>query len=236
METGIHELTAAYALDALEPEERVAYEAHLPGCESCREELAAFLQTTEALAVAASGPTPAPELRERVLASARAEPQVVVPLAGSRRRAAVPVFAGVAAVAAVVAVALGLWAAHLSSDLSSTRSALDRQRAAAIVLADPTARRVPLKAGAGQLVVNEQGRAVLHLDGLPAAPAGKTYETWIIASGTPVAAGVFAGGASPDVVGVEGVVGNGDVVAVTVEKAGGTTKPTTPPVVASSSV
>ena len=31
METGIHELTAAYALDALEPEERVAYEAHLPG-------------------------------------------------------------------------------------------------------------------------------------------------------------------------------------------------------------
>jgi len=47
---------------------------------------------------------------------------------------------------------------------------------------------------------------------------------------------VFAGGASPDVVGVEGVVGNGDVVAVTVEKAGGTTKPTTPPVVASSSV
>ena len=33
MEAGIHELTAGYALDALEPGERSAYEAHLPDCE-----------------------------------------------------------------------------------------------------------------------------------------------------------------------------------------------------------
>ena len=68
METGIHELTAGYALDALEPEQRRAYEAHLEGCERCREELAAFWQTTEALAVGYSlcgghrlaAPTPPP--------------------------------------------------------------------------------------------------------------------------------------------------------------------------------
>ena len=105
METGIHELTAGYALDALEPEERRAYEAHLEGCEQCREELAAFWQTTEALAVAASGPTPSRELRERILAGAHEEPQVVVPLE-SRRRRTVPVLAAAAAVAAVVALAL----------------------------------------------------------------------------------------------------------------------------------
>ena len=155
METGIHELTAGYALDALEPEERRAYEAHLEGCEQCREELAAFWQTTEALAVAASGPTPSRELRERILAGAHEEPQVVVPLE-SRRRRTVPVLAAAAAVAAVVALALGLWGAGLSSDLDETRAALARERAAAIVLADPAARSVELQEGEGRLVVDQR--------------------------------------------------------------------------------
>ena len=39
-----------------------------------------------------------------------------------------------------------------------------------------------------------------------------------------------------DVVGVDGVVEQGDVVAVTVERAGGTSKPTTTPVVSSTPV
>ena len=58
METGIHELTAAYALDALDADDRAAYEAHLEGCERCREELTSFWETTEALAVGAAGPAP----------------------------------------------------------------------------------------------------------------------------------------------------------------------------------
>ena len=31
----LHELSAAYALDALEPDEREVFEEHLAGCESC---------------------------------------------------------------------------------------------------------------------------------------------------------------------------------------------------------
>src|SRR3970282_704726 len=102
METGIHELTAGYALDALDPDERREYEAHLADCERCREELASFWQTTEGLAVAASGPAPNSGLRDRILEGARAEPQVVVPIE-SRRRRTVPVLAAAAAMAAVVA-------------------------------------------------------------------------------------------------------------------------------------
>ena len=33
----LHELTAAYALDALDPEERETYEVHLAQCDRCRE-------------------------------------------------------------------------------------------------------------------------------------------------------------------------------------------------------
>jgi anti-sigma factor RsiW len=228
METGIHELTAAYALDALEPGERREYEAHLAACPPCQDELASFGEVTGALAVAASGPVPRPELRERILSAARAEPQVVVPLERPRRRVA-PVLAGVAAIAAVVALGFGLWAALLSNDLDQARSALD-------ILADPDARTVPLQSGSGRLVVDPDGQAVLVLGGLEQAPSGKTYEVWVVQDGNAAPAGLFSQTSSSDPVQVQGTVDDGDVVAVTIEAAGGASEPNLPPIAASEPV
>jgi anti-sigma factor RsiW len=232
MEHDVHELTAAYALDALDAPERAAYEAHLPGCARCREELSALWVTTEALAVGASGPAPRPGLRDRVLAAARAERQVVVPLSPRRSRWA-PALAAAAAAAAVVALGLGLWAAALRGDLDASRSALERAEEARAVLADPGARQVALQAGDGRLVVGDEGTAVLVLDGLEPAPAGKTYEVWVIEGERPVPAGLFPGSGARDVILVEGAVGDDDVVAVTLEPAGGVDEPTSAPVAAS---
>jgi anti-sigma factor RsiW len=233
METGIHELTAAYALDALDPDERQAYEAHLRSCESCQEELASFAGVTEALAVGASGPAPGPELRDRILAGARAEPQVVVPFAPQprSRRLALPAVGAVAALAAVVAVAVGIWALQLSSDLDDTRSALERQREAAAIVAAPDSRTIPLAAGQGRLVVAPDGRAVLQLAGLEPAPAGKTYEMWVVEGEVPAPAGLFSGEGHTEL--VDGTVEEGDVVAVTLEDEGGASTPT-PPLLAAS--
>ncbi len=41
----LHELSAAYALDALDSDERESYEAHLAGCEDCQRELATLSET-----------------------------------------------------------------------------------------------------------------------------------------------------------------------------------------------
>jgi anti-sigma factor RsiW len=234
METGIHALTAGYALDALDPDERRAFEEHLEGCERCQEELESFWQTGESLAVAASGPVPSPGLRDRIIAAARAEPQVVVPLESRRGRSrAVPVLAAVAAVAAVVAIGVGIWAMTLSDGLDESRLALERQREAAALLADPSSRAVALESGQGRLVVGPDGRAVLVLSGLDPAPEGKTYIAWIIEGETPLAAGVFPGSDATDVVGpLDGSVESGDVVAVTVEEEL-VPAPTTPPIVVS---
>jgi anti-sigma-K factor RskA len=233
MEARAHGLTVAYALDALDADERRAYEEHLVDCERCRNELASFWQTTEALAIAATGAEPSEGLRDRILSDARSERQVVVPLE-PRRRSLAPVLGAAAAVAAVVALGVGLWATQISSDLDDTRLALDNARAAAAVLADPAARRVPLQMGEGELVVAPDGRAALVLHELDPAPAGKTYELWVLEDGeTPVPAGLFSGQETPDVVALDGAVDAGDAVAVTVEDEGGVDAPSTQPIVAS---
>lgn len=235
MEAGIHELTAGYALDALDQDERSAYEAHLSGCEHCQQELASFWTTTEALAVAASGPEPSAALRERILADVRAEPpQNVVPFEPRRRRVA-PVLGTVAAVAAVVALGIGLWASNLSSELDETRSALEQQQEAAAILADPDSRTVALQPGTegqGRLVVDPEGQAVLVLDGLGPAPAGMTYQMWIVPhGGAAESAGLFPGTDELEVLPVHGTVDTGEIVAVTIERAGGVDAPTTKPIV-----
>lgn len=64
----VHGDAALYAVDALEPEERTVFEAHLRGCAACRAEVDSYGEVGAALASAvAQGPPPA--LRENVLAA-----------------------------------------------------------------------------------------------------------------------------------------------------------------------
>lgn len=235
MDAEAHELIAGYALDALEPADRARAKELLERSEEAREELRTLTETTAAMATAVSGPAPPPGLRDRILDAARDDRQTVVPLASRRRPRLAPVLGAVAAVAAVVAVALGIWGLSVSSDLDDSRAALAQARAAAAVLASPDARQVALQQGDGTLVVSGTD-AVLVLSSMEAAPPGKTYEVWVLDGETPVRAGVFPGGGSRDVVPVEGAVGPGAKVLVTLEPSGGVDAPTTSPVVASGPV
>ena len=101
----LHDLTAAYALDALDADETLAYEAHLAQCERCREELASFSESATSLAWAVDAPAPPVALRDRILVAAAAERVNVVPLP-VRRPWLVRGASAVAAVAACAAVGL----------------------------------------------------------------------------------------------------------------------------------
>jgi len=225
MDGSIHELTAGYALDALSPDERTSFEEHLATCADCRDELASFWEVTGSLAYAAAGPVPPPELRERLLASARAERPNVVPI--RRRSWTTGAAAGAAAVAAVAAIALGLWGLSLSDDLDSTRSALDGQRAVAELLADDSARAISLEGANGKVVVGEDGRAALVVHGLEPAPSGKAYEIWVMEGQTPYRAGLFH---DDGAVALDRRVPADAVVAVTLEDADGVDAPTSDPI------
>jgi anti-sigma factor RsiW len=217
----LHELTAAYAVDALDERDAAAYEEHLARCERCRDELVELREAASALAYVVDAPEPPPALRERILTQARAERPNVVPL---RPRPRSLTFA-IAAVAAVAALGFGIWSASLSRSLEREREANDQFARAVAILADPAARRVPLSGDYGTLVVRNTGQAALVMRRLPEAPAGKSYEAWVIEGGKPRPAGLFEGGSGPRAVVLDEPVPEGAQVAATIEDEGGVDSP-----------
>jgi anti-sigma-K factor RskA len=215
MADDVHELSALYALDALDEDERSRFESHLEECARCRHELASWRDAAVSLAYAAEAPVPPVGLRDRILVSARSERQNVVPLR-PRRKWLAPAAAAVAVAATAAAVGIGIWAASLNGSLSKDRSALR-------VFADPTARHIPLSGVTGTLVVTRGGVAALAAN-LPSPPSGKQYEAWVIDSATH-RAGVFSGRTTTLTTRVHA----GATVKVTLERAGGVDAPTTTP-------
>jgi anti-sigma-K factor RskA len=207
---GIHELSAAYALDALDRVDRQRFEEHLAQCGECRDDVASFQATAAALAYDVDSPAPPDALRERILERARSEqPRNVLQF--RPRRWALPVATGVAAVAACAALAFGLWAVSLNNELG------DRAEAIELTGAD------------GSLLIEPSGEATLIVDGLGPAPAGQTFEIWVIEEDRPLPAGLFPGAPGRSVVPLSRPVPDGAVVAVTLERAGGVQKPTGDP-------
>lgn len=79
------------------------------------------------------------------------------------------------------------------------------------------------------------GQSVLVTDKMSALPSDKTYELWFVRDDTPIAAGIFSTDADGKATAVlQGEFHSGDVIAVTVEPAGGSPDgtPSSAPVVA----
>lgn len=169
MANALHDLTPAYVLDALDETERAEYEVHLATCEDCRDELERLQETASSLAYAVESPQPPRELRDRIVAQARAERGNVIPFRPRRRLTYA--LGAVAAAAATVAIAIGIWAGSLQGDL-------DHQRSVVAILADPQARVVPMEGADGRVVVTDTGEAALVVSDIAPAPEGKTYEIW----------------------------------------------------------
>ena len=218
----LHSLVAPYALDALEEDEERNFEEHLALCERCREELAGLREAAASLAFAAPPAAPPPELKERILEQARSERKNVVPF--RRRRSWTAPLAAAASIAAAAAIVLGIWAASLANSHDPLESVLSKPGAKIIAMGT-----------AGGVAVAPSGEAVLAV-AVPRAPAGKTYEAWVIREGKAKPAGLFRGRAGTSIVELNPQVPPGSVVAVTLERAGGVPQPTTKPLAQSGRV
>jgi anti-sigma-K factor RskA len=222
MTNDVHALVGPYALDALDKGEEQSFEEHLALCERCREELAGLREAAASLAYGAPRAVPPPELKQRILAQARAERPNVVSLR-RRRNWTVPLGAA-AAVAACAAVVLGIWAASLQNSQDPLEN----------VLSKPGSRMVSM-GQAGGVAVAPDGTAVIAV-AVPPAPANKTYEAWVIEAGKAKPAGLFQGRAGTSIVEMPRRVPAGSVVAVTLERSGGVRQPTSKPLAQSEKV
>jgi len=223
MSDDIHALAAAYALDALSQAEEQSFEQHLAGCTRCRGELAGLKEAAASLAYAAAGPSPPLQLRERILSQARNERGNVVSLPARRRNWTAPL-AAAAAIAASVAIGLGVWTATRPSE----------GNAFARILAQPGAKVIGM-GDRGAVTVAPDGEAALILR-VPPAPSGKTYEAWVIRPGATKPAGLFRGGKGATVLEIQGAVTRGSVIGVTVERAGGVDQPSQKPFAATKAI
>jgi anti-sigma-K factor RskA len=234
----LHTLTGAYVLDAIEPAEQARFEHHLRRCKPCGHEVRGLAETATGLAMAVAMPPPA-QLKERVLTEVAVTRQL--PPAAEHHHRARPAFrqAWFPRLAVTVAVACLAAAVALGAVVLSTRRELDRTRAQnqaiAAVLAAPDARVITQASAVGGtatvVVSRAEQKMIFTTAGLPPLPAAKVYELWLIGPPQVRAAGLLpapsAGKTAPLL--ASGLVA-GDKVGVTVEPAGGTSKPTTTPI------
>ncbi|HXV33963.1 MAG TPA: anti-sigma factor [Gaiellaceae bacterium] len=231
----IHELSAPYALDALDDRELEEFEEHLAHCRECRENVAAFQAAAGELAYDTDAPEPSPVLRNRILTQAASERPTVTAPPPPRRRWALPVAAAAAVAAGCAALALAFWAADLSQQVDDLEAQQHGAEEIAIMLADPDAERIPIDGANGALVVDsETQEGHLLLFGLEEAPEAHTYEAWVIEDGQALPAGLFSGGEDrATVVRLSEPVPAGAVVAVTVEVEGGVDRSEQQPIITS---
>ncbi len=225
MTTELHHLAAAYALDALSPEEHQAFEAHYPTCEICSAEVADFRATAAELAAGTAREVPA-GLKDRVMAEVSTTRQVssIVPdravdLAERRNRNAPRSIVLAAAAAAIVVLgAIGAIRATRTSDFDQ-------------VAAAPDATTIQLAGATGTIEViwsKERDQVALVGDGLADPGPGLVYQLWFLlgddAGVAPAPTFSPEDGSIETVLDVEDIDGIG--WGVTLEPEGGSDEPT----------
>jgi anti-sigma-K factor RskA len=221
----VDELIAGQALHALSTDDEELVVLHVAECDRCRRQLREAEAVAASLAYLVPASTPPPDLRSRVLAPVEPvveAPPVAAPVAEPRRRTARaawwPRFAAVAVpVMAAAVVGLVAWNVSLRNQVSSLEGPLQRGQVA------------PLP-GVGSVLTKAGGKVTLFAS-IRHAPAGKTYEAWVIHGQAAVPAGLFQGGGTIKLT-LTKPAKPGDVIAITIEPAGGTTAPTTKPIAA----
>ena len=260
--TEVAEQAPAFVLGILSPAESDTVRRHLAECPELHAEMAELNSVVPALFEAVEPVAPPAGLKDRIMAAASADlaarrqpaaPAVAPqpsrpaepPRAADTQRPSLdfgelfrrPVWAALAAVALVAAIALGAWNAQLRDQVAGLESyrtgvvrVLDeaaKPGAQLAVLRDPSSAAGPT----GLAAVAADGSVAIVMRNLPATSGTQVYEAWLIgADQVPVAIGDFTvgGSESASLLTSHAPLGEGVVVALTLEPQKGATTPTLP--------
>lgn len=244
MSEDVHTLVGAWVLDALDEDERIRVERHFTECDSCAQEAAELRETVARLADTTVTEPPA-HLRDSVLAEARRTRQEVPvasqgaapassPIAARRRgphrgrrspRLRLALGAAALALAAAFAGVFATWSIMSGPDTT------DHERQMAAVLEASDAEIVSKEAvGGGRVTVvfsASMDGAVVFVSGLASPGEDRAYQIWMVDGAGKSSVGVMEAGDSSSMMLVEGL-GDTEMIAVTIEPAGGSDTPTMP--------
>jgi anti-sigma-K factor RskA len=236
----VHALTGAYAVNAIDDEfEREKFERHMRRCQQCSGEVRGLTETATRLAFSASRPPP-PAMRDSVLSAVSLTRQLP-PIVEHRKPKPqrwwtdwTPTLAlsFATAIVTTVAVVLLLTLVGTYHELNRVKA---QNAALSAVLSAPDSHAVTSTISSGvrvTLVYSLRKHAmIVTTHGLPAPPPGKVYQLWFIGPPTTRSAGFLpasqAGRAGPV---LSSGLAIGDTIGITIEPAGGTSKPTTTPI------
>lgn len=248
------ELAAGAALHALSPDDERRYREALAEHPEWRDIAESDAETARLLADATAPVSPPAEARSALLAQIAGMPQAprsgasdALMVTGAPAEAAASpassparasgsrrlriLFALAACLALLVGIGAGAVALSGYLDRPAAVVALDGVRSA------DDARQATVELDGGGTATAfwsaSQGTAVLVADGIPALAEDQAYELWFLRGDTPVSAGVFESDEGAATAVLDGDMHEGDVIAVTVEQAGGspTGAPTSRPII-----
>src|SRR5215208_4454819 len=224
------DLKDAYVLGALPEEERLSFEDYLAAHPERQAEVDELGAVAGLLAFSAPEQEPSQELRSRVMEMIETEP---------RRVGGHSTFARFGDYLSVKSLALGA-AALLVIGLLSWNLALQRQvQNLQGQVADGQAqqtRTIELKGAwaeqgaTAEVASMQKNEIILVARNMPSVPEGRTCQIWVISDDVPKPSGLFQPDGNGTATPITNSITKADVIAVTVEPAGGSEQPTSDPV------
>lgn len=233
-------MTGAYAVDALDDLERVAFERHLTECADCRAEVASLREAAALLAETTAVEPPA-ALRDQVLAAITTVrplppevPQAATMSAPEQsRQPRHPRFRLLAAAAAaVVLVGAGAVVWQQPWEDASTQETVPLSVDAVLDASDAKSSSLEFPGGAAATITHSDSlkSAVIVTEKMPPPPKGKVYQLWLDQPGR----GMVSAGVMPikedQTLLLDGDAATATGAGITVEPEGGSTEPTSEPI------
>ncbi len=243
------ELLGAYALDAVDGDERTAVEEHLDTCPRCRAELDGMREVAAALGNSVEVPPegiwsgivsmlpeqrevggvpPMPQLGTETPSPFRAPGSSTT---RRSRRGVVATVAAIAVAAAAVAAVLGIGLVQANNKVSNLQQAASHQVSSTVAAAMKTPGRqvVDLDSSVthqqlAQFVVVPDGRGYLVSSRLPQLHRGSIYQLWGIVGSQPISLGLLGSSPGAATFTMAGSV-QPDRLSITTEPAGGSVIP-----------
>ena len=232
------ELAASYVLSLLSEEERKDFEATLPNCPETEQLVRRYSSIVGVMPLAVEEHIPSATLKTRILRAAEERLPAQTPsapqalsrfpwLTAATRFATGKVsLTAVAAALLLAVISLAFWSGQLHSSNRDQARQITRLQESVRILSVQGTSAAP--AASGRLIyIADQGMTVLIVNGLAPLSSDKTYQIWLIRNSTPVSAGLFRIAEGGE--GLTFVVGDirqYQVLAVTMEPAGGMLQPT----------